>query len=519
MPKWGDLEYRIETRDAIGKVRSPASTRAVHPKRGAKHPRMSPHSNSLHDDCRASDVSEWAGPSSGDPVIHYFKNEASFAGMCPAFAFDAHERMLTISFSRGKAHLMAFEPRNLELLDVAPLPGRQVKIGDVLLHGLGGIFKDTSGGAYFFVDRQGTVVVPTVRDEIWIVGRNAAGGFGQTQILPVNSALSQRANDDKLTACLPDWEPDAQGEDYYWFTTREGVVGLASRGKNKVVDSFDLRAQAPAISHPKEQIQNSFVVSPKGAFIVSNYALYRFARNGEKIEKVWRSGYCRLDMGKGPSCPYNDPKRKKRKKPKKKPGQIDFGSGTTPTLLGDEWVVIGDAQRTVQASVYSQDTGELRGRAPLFEGRGSACENSFIGHGDVVLAGNTYGYVDPFDLAVRPVRAMRRKVRGYTRLNLVPGDGNPKQGWDKPKLEVMSAPPKLSQKTGLVYAYSMKRHRLLQRTWSLLGIDFESGEVVYRVPVFQSARMQHDNAWGAMTIGPDRSIFICNWKGFLKIGD
>lgn len=517
MPRRGDLEYVIETRDAIGKVTAPAQTVALEAKRGAKHPRMSPHSNSLHDDCRASDVSEWAGPSSADPVIHYFKNQAAFAGMCPAFAFDAQGRMLTISFSKGKAHLMAFEPRQLELIDVAPLPGRQVRVGDVLLHGLGGIFNDTSGGAYFFVDHEGSVVVPTVRDEIWIVTRKADGSFGQTEILPVNAALSQRTNDDKLTACLPDWSPDAHGADYYWFTTREGIIGLASRGQRRVVDTFDLRAQNPAIQHDNEQIQNSFASGPKGAFIVSNFAMYRFQRNGETIEKVWRSGYCRLDMGRSTACPYNDDLGGRA--PKKKPGQIDFGSGTTPTLLGDEWVVIGDAERTVQACVYSQDTGELRGRAPLFQGRSSACENSFVGHGDTILAGNTYGYIDPFDFATKPVRSMRRKVPGYTRLDLVPGDGNPRQGWDQPRLEVMSAPPKLSQANGLVYAYSMKRHRLMQRTWSLLGIDFRTGEVVYRVPVFQSMRMQHDNAWGSMTIGPDRSIFICNWKGFLKIGD
>ena len=517
MPTRGDLEYVIQTRDADGDVLAPATTTPIGPKRGAKHPRMSPHSNSLHDDCRATDVSEWAGPSSADPVVHLFQNQASFAGLCPAFAFDADERMLTISFSKGKAHLMAFEPRNLDLIDVAPLPGRSVKVGDLLLHGLGGIFNDTSGGAYFFVDHAGSVVVPTVRDEIWVVGRDSAGGFGQTTILPVNAALSQRTHDDKLTACLPDWEPDAHGSDYYWFTTREGIVGLASRGQNKVVDTFDLRAQAPAINQAQEQIQNSFAVGPKGAFIVSSHAMYRFARNGEKIEKVWRSGYCRLDMGKGTGCPMNEDLNGKA--PKKKPGQIDFGSGTTPTLLGDEWVVIGDAERTVQACVYSQETGELRGRIPLFAGRHSACENSFIGHGDVVLAGNTYGYIDPFDLFLRSLRAMRRKEHGYTRLEITPGDGNPKQGWDKPQLEVMSAPPKLSQQTGLVYAYTMQRKGLLQRTWSLDGIDFRTGEVVYRVPVFSGRQMAHDNAWGSMTIGPDKSLFICNWKGFLKIGD
>ena len=67
-----------------------------------------------------------------------------------------------------------------------------------------------------------------------------------------------------------------------------------------------------------EPISKSFATDPTaqgGVFIVSNYAMYRFdaSRSGGP-QVTWREPYDRGTM--------------------QKPGQVQQGSGTTPTLLG-----------------------------------------------------------------------------------------------------------------------------------------------------------------------------------------
>src|SRR5207245_5094312 len=73
-----------------------------------------------------------------------------------------------------------------------------------------------------------------------------------------------------------------------------------------------------------EEIENSFAVGPDGVFIVSDHAMYGFTADAASgaPEIGWREVY---DRGT-----------------RRKVGQIDQGSGTTPTLLGEERVAIGD---------------------------------------------------------------------------------------------------------------------------------------------------------------------------------
>jgi len=455
------------------------------PKRVPMHPAMSSHSNCIHDDSYMSDVMHNPGPTESRPRVDYFQNDGGMGGLCPAFGFDSKERLVTVTFTSKSAHVMRLEPRSLEVRAAVAIPPRKVKCKSFLRDGFDGIFRDTSGGAYYFVDHRDRAVVPATTDELWIVADDHVASR-----IDLKAALAQRGTaNDKLTATLPDWSED---EDFYWFVSRLGVVGLADARTGRCTHSVLL----PPAGDRFEEIQNGLAVNENGAFVVSNYALYNFVRDGSRIVQKWRTPYARLDES-GPN-------------PEPKPGQIDFGSGTTPTLMDRKFIAIGDGQRRTNVCVYDQADGTLRSSVPVFPEDGSACENSVIVHHNSIIAANTYGYVHPF-------KRIRRKVPGLIRLDVDPATGALSEVWHAPDVEAMSSPPKLSTKTGLIYAWSMKKLGPLQRRWSLLGICFRTGRVAYELPVFEGRSVHHDNAWGAMTMDPNGSLFLALWKGFLRV--
>ena len=77
---------------------------------------------------------------------------------------------------------------------------------------------------------------------------------------------------------------------------------------------------------------------------------------------------------------------------------------------------------------------------------------------------------------------------------------------------------------GLLYTYTAESVGLgVRRRWALLGVCWRTGKMLYRVPIETEWRRKRlssfDNAWGTMTVGPDRSVFICTWKGFMRVRD
>jgi hypothetical protein len=454
------------------------------PKRVPRHPAMAEHSNCIHDDSYMSDVMHNPGPTAARPHVDYFQNDLGMGGLCPAFGFDSRGRVVTVTFTSKSAHVIRLDPRSLEVRSAVPIPPRKIKCKTFLRKGFDGIFRDTSGGAYYFVDHRDRAVVPATTDEVWVVGDDDV-----EKRIDLRPVLAQREGDDKLTAVLPDW---SEREDFFWFVSRRGVVGLADARTGQCTHHVLL----PSVGGRPEEIQNGFAVNENGAFVVSNHALYNFVRDGSRLVQKWRSTYERLDES-GPN-------------PEPKPGQIDFGSGTTPTLMDRDFIVIGDGQRRTNVCVYDQRDGRLRSRVPVFPPNGSACENSFLVHHGSIIAANTYGYVHPF-------RRIRRKVPGLIRLDVDPATGALSEVWHAPDVEAMSSPPKLSTKTGLIYVWSMRKVGPLERRWSLLGICFRTGQVAYELPVFEGRSVHHDNSWGAMGMDPDGSLFLALWKGFLRV--
>ena len=101
---------------------------------------------------------------------------------------------------------------------------------------------------------------------------------------------------------MPSVLPDYRGR--FWFVGRqEGTVG--------VLDPASGRCDSILLG---EEIENSFAIARDGAYIVSDKALYKF-RAGRDLKPhiIWRAGYQNTGL--------------------MKIGQINAGSGTTPTLM------------------------------------------------------------------------------------------------------------------------------------------------------------------------------------------
>ena len=136
-----------------------------------------------------------------------------------------------------------------------------------------------------------------------------------------------------------------------------------------------------------EQVKNSISWSPAGLAVVTTYGMYVINSN---VEVLWSSAYNR---GIG-----------------RKPGQLSWGSGASPTFFGEsssyKYLTIvdnaygseGDGDRIDRANllIYDSYSGEILVEQPLFnEGQSCGTENSIVAVNNKLYVTNTYGYVYP----------------------------------------------------------------------------------------------------------------------------
>jgi len=542
--------------------------------------------SAMHEDAFASDVSNNPGPTPETAHVHYFQvreKGARFSGMCPLFAFVDEDTVVTISFGRDAATALLVdvsgEPK---LLDQMPLPGRGSSALELARKSARlAIFHDTSGGAYSYLSQNDELYVPGAENEIIRIPiRDRRFVRDEAKLLrldllvaqgtPDESLLQGEALENKLTAIMP----DAQG--HIWFTTKLAVVGMIDledrdedglpqvhathlgyfAGPEKAIEVLrmppaeahafweeydvenasveqlnglraEFRRRARASSNMWEEIQNSFTVDPSGAvYIVSNFALYKLrfdeARQKIVLDPDWAPTYASGDL-----IYRNDGS--------KKPGHLNRGSGTTPTLVGDRFVVICDnAPIRVNILVFRQDNGERVFEYPLFSGEGAAVENSIVAYGDHLVVANTYGYEDPF--------AQNDTVGGIMRFDYDAKVGTYAvvEGWPATgHFDGKTATPKLSTANGLLYVYNRGDEPVNGHyDWQLTALDFRTGlRVFYIKGLFEDPgfddntpwimkrfslgtknydRKVFNNLWGTFSFGTNESIYIGAYRGFVR---
>jgi hypothetical protein len=247
--------------------------------------------SSMHGGSYNLDLNTYPGPLGNDTHTAH-RAFSALVGVAPNIAFDAAGRLVTVSLQLTGIELHLLDPETLESLAIAELPPKAS-------------FEDNSGGGYFHLDDRDRVLLAPSDNTITIyeIDEDAEGpDWKVAERHDLSSALPEGLN---IHDVIPDWEG------HLWFVTSGNLLGYRDSDTGEIL-TFRLEREG-------EVIQNSFAVDEAGLYVVSTDALYHFKTGptGE-IEYTWREDYENGDV--------------------QKPGTLSHGSGTSPTLIGDDLV-------------------------------------------------------------------------------------------------------------------------------------------------------------------------------------
>ncbi len=474
MPEVPVESYQDQVQEMMG---APGQARPLPLLELPQHPFLAPTGRAgMHGDAYGSGTHPAAGPLGRAPVVRSAKM-GEIAGECAAVTFDSAGRMITVCSDFFEMALYAMDPDDLGVFAKHVLPLRESNSGGNIQE----IMDDTSGGAYFHLDNLDRPIVANAKRVIQRFVLEPEGTRLRWRVeaeWDLNPFLPEGA---RVTTAIPDWEGRL------WFVTRLGVVG--------VVDPVSGDVQTMQLDG--EEIQNAFAVASDGVYIVSDHAMYRFqADESGAPEHTWREVY---DRGSAP-----------------KPGAINQGSGTTPTLLGDDLVAISDnADSRVNVLVYHRLDGHVGDRlvcqVPVFEPELSVTDNSFVGYGDSIIVENNFGYDGPFG-----DRTLSQP--GILRIDVAPDRSGCEVVWQSDERSPTTV-PKLSLGNGLIYFYTFEipQEHSSWEAWYLMALDFETGETVFKV--LTGTGYQWNNNYAPVTIGPSGTAYVGCFGGIMAISD
>jgi hypothetical protein len=384
----------------------------------------------------------------------------------------------------------------------------------------GAVETSFGGGGYYFLDELDRAIIPTVNQQIWVVQVRASPPYlKHVNTCDLAQLLSQQIAGQDIQSVLP----DAQGRLWFttsgvvvdkqteWTVTSPALVGtLVFEGTNQcTVKTLTL---APPTTPTNESISKSFAVDPVGAaqgqggvFIVSDYAMYRFDAAADGTPQItWREEY---DRGAPPP----------------KPGQIQVGSGTTPTLMGTDFVTIADNANPIDVVVYRR-AAQVQGSrlvcpVPVFEKDASATENSLIATNQSIIVENNYGYTGPqatlFNGATTP---------GITRIDLNADQSGCNTVWTNNRESIPSVVSQMSLANGLIYTYTKDADSCtlpgpcFTAAWYLTAIDFATGATVFKR--LGGTGIFYNNHYSGVYLGPDqKTAYVGVIGGLIAIRD
>jgi hypothetical protein len=449
--------------------------------------------SNLHNDAYQSDAGTTPGPLGYSPKVQ----STLYSQECASVTFDSRGRILTVCVGLATVNLRLLDPHTLEVLADYPLPPRSAQ---TLAHP----FTSFGGGGYFYLDDHDRVVVPTSDGHIDVI---AESGTADSPSLTLQRSydVSPYTNGSAILSALPDWGGRL------WFVTDSGTVGVVDPNSG-VTKAMTLPGN--------ETIGNSMAVDETGGvFVVSDHALYRFDADPTQAPAVsWRQPY---DAGT-----------------RQKPGQSEFGSGTTPTIIShgsNHYVAITDnADPQMHVLVYRADrvgpgTAPVCSM-PVFAPNQGSTDNSLIAFGNALIVENNYGYTGPEQMppAPTPARNTPTTEPGVTRIDVDYDHGGCQTAWNNTTVRVPSSVSKVSSATGLVYVYEHPSAEEVHYTsgqpatgpedpWYLTALDARNGRRVWSV--LTGVGLGYNNNYAPITLGPDGTAYIGVLGGLVSVGD
>jgi hypothetical protein len=455
-----------EPHSAQDYIGAPAGQQPVLARPVPHSPFMAPNERSnLHNDAYSSDVNVNPGPLGRDMEVI----STALFRECASITFDSRDRLISVCVGLEGPQLLMFDSRTLELLAEFPLPPRTASGAEV--------FTSFGGGGYFYLDERDRAIIPTTTLQIFVVAATDPRGFRFERSYDLRGHLPP---DDSIISALPDFSGRI------WFVSNRGIVGTVDQASGAV---RTLRLEG-------EGITNSFSSDEQGGvYIVTDRALYRFEADGDGAPVViWREEY------------ENTLERK--------PGQVDDGSGTTPTVMGKDLVNITDNADPMNVLVFKRGrnvSGErLVCRQPVFSQGQSATDNSLITTDRSIVVENNYGYANP-----QATSDGRSTSPGLERVDMKPGGQGCHKVWRSEETSP-SVVPKLSLANGLVYAYT-KPGGNNDDPWYLTAIDFRTGQTVYKK--LAGTGLGFNNHYAPATLGPNGTMYVGVLGGLVLLRD
>lgn len=462
------------------------------------HPFMAFEGGGLHGNAYNSDVHVASGPLGKNLQVKTRRVSPFPGGVCPTITFASDGLILAMCASFAGFEINLFEPGTLNLLATHKLTTRPSTFEALVKWDLDIIFLDTSGGSYFYLDNEDRVVLADAAQRIQrIAHRRTLTGEWELAVTDAWDLQEHAPHDcfdidnwfpqgecDPITSVMPDYSGRI------WWVTRFGRVGTLNPATGNIA----------AHRFPGEEIQNSLSADADGMYVITDHALYHMVA-GEDGQPgvVWKEAYARSNQYR-----Y---------------GNINNGSGSTPTLLDDErgrkYVAITDAGEDRTGLVVYRREAEVVGtrqicRVPLFGQDASAVEISPIGWGRSLVAKNDSGYRSAFHGTSEAAIA-----GGIARIDVRANDSGCDVVWTAPE-RVPAVVGKLST-NGLLYFYSFEQQADGENAWYFLALDFVTGKRVYRQ--FVGAGQPFDINWGSPAIAKDGTVYLGIFKGLIAVAD
>ncbi len=443
--------------------------------------------NGMHGNSYNTDAYSYSGPLGINPVVKS-RSMNVFGGLVATLMFDSKGRIMCISGNVVGFRLLLIDADTLEILCETRLPQRASTREFFKTLDFSKISSDTSGGAYCHLLEGDRPIIGNSDNVIQIFYVDESGGTPEWKVEQEWDISSYLPDGAYLTDAIPDYEGNI------WFVTRPGHVGFIDAQTNEV----------RMTTLQNEEIQNTLAVCEDGIYIVSDYAMYRFDINEDNLPYyTWRTPYDR-----GSSL---------------KPGAINQGSGTTPTLLDipceDGSVrkicaITDNADKHVNFVIYDRLTGEVIDEVPLFKENESVSENSIIAYGRSFIIENNYSETGAGFLVNDPT-----STPGVTRIDMNADCTKAEVVWESNEASA-TVVPKLSTGNGLIYLYIREQNDDIPDSavaWYLTAIDFRTGETVYKV--FTGEGKNWNNSYGPITIGPNGTAYVGVFNGLISISD
>ena len=440
----------------------------------------------IHDDGWQTDTYRWGGPLGRAP-----QTLSTLLGRdCGSIALDRVGRLVSICIGVTGPQLYMLDPSTLATLATFPLPPRQPS-------GVTGtnIFQDFTGGGYFYLDAHDRVVTATTTRHIFVISEQAGiAGFRLARDYDLSSTLT---TEEKITSALP----DERG--LLWFVARrDGVVGTLNLATGAI--------HATRLGHGANgEIENSFATDEHGGvYVATNRKLYRFDGGSGGIPRLtWQVAY--------PNS-YEH-----------KPGQVDDGTGTTPTVMPGGYVNITDNADPIGVVVYRTAAKPSRVvvrnghrrrislprtvcRVPVFTRGSSADENSLIAAGRSMIVENNYGYRDPTSVSLG-----KRTAAGFARVDINAGGTGCRLVWTNTTEHAPTVVSKLSLANGLIYTYT--KGPGLSDPWYWTAIDFRTGRTVFQQ--LAGTGTAYNNNYAGITLAPNGIAYLGVLSGLVALRD